>query len=268
MKRIILTWVGLCAALFGAWQLPAIDIPHFKSLHIERLLVSPAHAQWTPPGFPPGVFDNKAARDPPASSSFSLTYEGTAVCTTGASTIDYGTQTYGSACTRVVLVIVWNGSTFGDSVSSVTLNTVSASEVSGTGTSADGFNAQSDIWETNSSVSGSSGDLSVTYSAATGSSGNHSYVGIYCLVTTTPTAHDGEIATSGGAQNVSHSLAIPSGGGGVAGLGNQNGGRYDRWTNVAQDYTLQPAGIGSGIGHTTGTGTETITAVLPAAQTR
>jgi hypothetical protein len=42
MKRIILTWLVLCAALFGAWQLSAIDIPHFK---IEQLLVKPAHAQ-------------------------------------------------------------------------------------------------------------------------------------------------------------------------------------------------------------------------------
>ena len=45
MRKIILTWLALCAALFGAWQLSAIDIPNFKSAHIERLLVSPAHAQ-------------------------------------------------------------------------------------------------------------------------------------------------------------------------------------------------------------------------------
>jgi hypothetical protein len=47
MKRIVLTWLALCAALFGAWQLSALDIPHFKSAHIERLLVTPAHAQLT-----------------------------------------------------------------------------------------------------------------------------------------------------------------------------------------------------------------------------
>ena len=45
MRKIILTWLALTAALFGAWQLSAPDIPHFKSAHIERLLVSPAHAQ-------------------------------------------------------------------------------------------------------------------------------------------------------------------------------------------------------------------------------
>ena len=47
MKKIILTWVALCAALFAAWQLPLLDIPHFKAAWIERLLVSPAHAQMT-----------------------------------------------------------------------------------------------------------------------------------------------------------------------------------------------------------------------------
>jgi hypothetical protein len=45
MRKIILTWLALCVALVGAWQLPALDIPHFKSAHIERLLVTPAHAQ-------------------------------------------------------------------------------------------------------------------------------------------------------------------------------------------------------------------------------
>lgn len=45
MRKIILTWLALCAALFGAWQLSALDIPRFKSAHIERLLVSPAHTQ-------------------------------------------------------------------------------------------------------------------------------------------------------------------------------------------------------------------------------
>lgn len=52
MKRIILTWLALCAALVGAWQLSAIDIPHFKAAHIERLLVSPAHADCV---FGPGL---------------------------------------------------------------------------------------------------------------------------------------------------------------------------------------------------------------------
>src|SRR5580692_2640817 len=47
MRKTILTWLALCAALFGAWQLSALDIPHFKSARIERLLVSPAHAQLT-----------------------------------------------------------------------------------------------------------------------------------------------------------------------------------------------------------------------------
>jgi hypothetical protein len=41
MKRIILTWLVLCTAVFGGWQTSAIDIPHFK---LERLLVTPANA--------------------------------------------------------------------------------------------------------------------------------------------------------------------------------------------------------------------------------
>jgi len=64
MKKIILTWLALCAALFGGWQLQTLGVPHFKSLHVERLLVSPAQAQMPLLGFPPGAFDNLAARAP------------------------------------------------------------------------------------------------------------------------------------------------------------------------------------------------------------
>jgi hypothetical protein len=66
MKKIVLTWLALSAVLIGAWQLPLLGIPQFKSLHVERLLVSPAHAQLAPPGFPPGVFQNRGAIDAPA----------------------------------------------------------------------------------------------------------------------------------------------------------------------------------------------------------
>jgi len=41
MKKIVLTWLALSAASVGAWQLQTLGIPQFKSLHVERLLVSP-----------------------------------------------------------------------------------------------------------------------------------------------------------------------------------------------------------------------------------
>jgi hypothetical protein len=44
MKKITLTWLALSAALFGAWQLQTLGVPHFKSLHVEGLLVTPAEA--------------------------------------------------------------------------------------------------------------------------------------------------------------------------------------------------------------------------------
>jgi hypothetical protein len=44
MRKIVFTWLALCAVLVAAWQLPLLGISHFKNLHIERLLVSPARA--------------------------------------------------------------------------------------------------------------------------------------------------------------------------------------------------------------------------------
>ena len=43
-KKLLITWLALCAALFGAWQLQTMGVPQFKSAHIERLLVTPAEA--------------------------------------------------------------------------------------------------------------------------------------------------------------------------------------------------------------------------------
>jgi hypothetical protein len=53
MRKLAVSFIALCGALIAAWQFSAIDIPHFKNPHIERLLVSPAHAQFNgcPPGF-------------------------------------------------------------------------------------------------------------------------------------------------------------------------------------------------------------------------
>lgn len=135
MKRIILTWLALSAALFAAWQLPLRGIPHFKSLYVERLLVSPAHAQPLL-GFPPGVFDNTAARAGPSGGGGSVSWAETvpAMAASGpySGTQDWGNLSIGTASSDRIVVVsasVINGNTVTPELS-VTIDGVTMTPVS------------------------------------------------------------------------------------------------------------------------------------------
>ena len=246
MKRIILTWLALCAALFGAWPLSALDIPHFKSAHIERLLVTPAHAQFN--GCQAGFCNPPAASG--GGGGFSLTYKaGDISSTSGSATVDYGTLTWGSGCTAVVITIAGQSQTTGQ-VSSVSVAGNSPAEVSGAGSGAN-ESASSDIYQF--TPVGTSGDVQVTYSASVW---NGSQVGVYCLVTTHSIGTGAW--TNNSASSVSATPTVPSGGGALAVVANGSGTGTFTWTNATADEG-NASSIGS-TAHTTSTGSVAITA--------
>lgn len=190
--------------------------------------------------------------------SFSLTYESTNVVSTAATSIDFGTMTYGSGCTRVIaaLSVSFVASSGSPSISSVTINGVSATAVSGAA-SAWGSAGVTDIWETNSSVSGSSGDVTVTYSDTTTTFGNNANsVTLYCLVTSTPTAAHSASASnspSGSGLTLSGSITVPTGDGAI-GVGFNVGQATlasPAWTS---GLTQDARNVSYAAGHTASTG--------------
>jgi hypothetical protein len=173
--------------------------------------------------------------------SFSLTYESQAIVSTAASTIDFGTLTYGSGCTRVVIALTGLNFSSPLQATSVTVNGVSATAVSGAyAAPQDSF---TDVWETNSSVSGSSGDVSVTYNESSQPFGSPGMsVALYCLVTAHPTATSSAnnvIDTGSGATSISATITVPSGGAAV-GVGLSENCRASpaaSWTSFTTDGT-------------------------------
>lgn len=196
----------------------------------------------------------------PASSgaSFSLTYESSAQSSSTTSPISYPSMTYGSGCTRVIAAVAWRINS-ASSISSMTVNGVSMTQVSGASIY-NNVNEHTDIWESNSAVSGSSGTVSITYSNTIF---NSSMVALYCLVTTTPTANAGNAGDQINGATVSFSLNIPSGGGGIVFSYTENNTAPNSQTNWTTDATLTPAG-GNGtplFGHSTATGASTTIAM-------
>ncbi len=220
MRKIILTWIALCAALVGAWLGPAIDIPHFKAAHIERLLVTPAHAQLMMTGAGAGAPGGL----PPAGNLLAFG-QSNQQSNTGSATVSYGTLSYGgSSCTREVIAVT-NAANADLTVVSVAVGgvTPNASLVSSAKQTSNDQDVE--VWETTAGLSGSSGAVQVIFSGIIPSSGGYygSYVALYCLTTTTPTANDGENATTGGT-SISTNVNVPSGGACVGVMQTPNGG--------------------------------------------
>jgi hypothetical protein len=125
----------ICAALavFGG----GVDVPHFR-------IVQPALAQNGGTCSPlMGVMSC-----PSGGGSFSMTYQSTSANNTVGTTIDYGTMSYSSGCTRIVTAIVTNFyASSAIAVTGVTVNGVSSSQVSGAYGQYSNI-LLSDIWET------------------------------------------------------------------------------------------------------------------------
>jgi hypothetical protein len=213
-------------------------------------------------GFPPGVFQNRAAIDAgttPPPPSFSLTYNtGGSSSAVSGTAVNYGTLTYGSGCTRVIAASLWYPGAI-NSISGITVNGVAFTQIPGAFASrGGGFSV--DVWESNSAISGSSGSAIVTYGSAITFT---SSVALYCLVTTAPTASASNSTSGDNVTSVNATISVPTGGGAIAVTGGINGNTMT-FTNATVDIDVT-GGINDYYGHTTATGSVNVTATYSVA---
>jgi hypothetical protein len=202
--------------------------------------------------------------------SFSLTYKtnGNFVnsCCGGVTLVDYGTKTWGAGCNGLVLAVTFGGSSTPVDVSSISIGGsggtggVGGSEISGSLASNTAIGGYSTIWQTSGAPSGSSGDVGVSFTGATGQFTVDITTAIYCLVSTHLTGV-GASNFENGQTSVSEPIAVPTGGVGIAAVGVQNNGTVTL-TNGTLDVSVGVNNF-SYFAHTTGTGTVTITASGP-----
>lgn len=189
---------------------------------------------------------------------FSLTFKNSAgSASTGVTTINYGTLTWGSGCSALAIPISWYNTTVTDTVSSVSVggSTVGVSQVSGVFVASNSGGVSLDMWEL-VAPAGTSAAISVTYS---GLVAFNSAISVYCIVTTTTTRS----AASNGGPNATAAVAgavtVPSGGGAVA-MATDVNGHTITFTNATSDGNNTGGGAFFGWGHTTSTGSVTVTA--------
>jgi len=209
MKKIVLTWLALCAALFGAWQLQALGVPQFKSLHIERLLVSPASAYWQSRD---SNYNNISAAAPV---SFAIAYEGNSGALTSVTGCNTNCLisglTLGSPGVHDIMVATLCGRySPSPTLSSPLINGVSATLVSSATISA-GMSAW--IWYA-TGVSGATGTIGWAQTTAL----TRIVAAIYKVTTSTTGQTPAGNATTSVATGttVTAAVTVPSGGGAIA----------------------------------------------------
>lgn len=156
--------------------------------------------------------------------AFALTF-GQLGTSTGVSTSNsFGTLSYASGNTRVILgiaVLAGSGTT---SITGVTIGGTALSHVSGSlATQASIGGIITDIWESTGSLSGSSGAVVVTVSDSINPFSSTGYAATYSLTTTAPSASSANSATAGFGTTVAAAYTVPSGGGGLVVTGGNNG---------------------------------------------
>lgn len=189
-----------------------------------------------------GRFDDAAAQAVKSAAVFSLNFAGHSESTSTGTTITYTSVAFGTAnASRILAVGIWSKQTADtDTVSSVTIGGVSATQVSGARASSTGHNAVSDIWYA-AVPTGTSGNIVVTWSASSGRSG----IGVYNIVTATATPTNGANAAGNGAYpGLTQTLTVPGSGKGFAIFGVQQGnaGEDVAWTNAISDYSADAIG--------------------------
>lgn len=177
---------------------------------------------------------------------FSLTYGSNAGVTSTGTTINYGTLTWGSGCNAVIIAVNWYNSNAADTISSMTVGGSAASAIANTTTSSGTFQSSVSLWQLNS-PSGSSGAVSVTYSAATTF---NSSVAAYCLVSSHTTVSSSASQGVGSGVNATANVTIPAGGGAVV-VGATNSGATITWTNATQDAVFTTGSVYEAYAHNT-----------------
>ncbi len=191
-----------------------------------------------------------------AGGSFSLTAQGSAGSfTTGTTTVNYGTVSYGSGCNAVIAVVQWYPTATGDTVSSLTIGGNSTTSVVSATAGTIALNTAIRQWST---PSGSSGTVSVTFS---GNSTWESSVSLWCLISGNTTVSNTNTA-GGGCNNsgtpLNASVTVPTGGTAIV-AGQTFSASTISWTNATQDGVVTTNGVYQAWAHTTSTGSVSVT---------
>jgi len=195
----------------------------------------------------------------PAKPSFSLTYQSSSgSMDTTHTTVDYGALGYGSGNSRVVVAVQWVPNA-GSTITGITVGGVALSQVSGAYITDPLSGYALDAWESTGPLSGSSGDVQVTYSATVGWA---SAVALYNLQTPTPTPATVVTNTApGSSSSISVGpYSIPAGGGSIVMAQTGNGQPTLGFTNAVQDVLVSARGNNHVFAHSTATGSVTVTA--------
>lgn len=191
---------------------------------------------------------------------FSLTAQGSAgSATTGTTTINYGTVSYGSGCNAVIAVVFWYNTGTADTISSLTIGGNSTTAIAGTAANDGTGGGQSIAMRQWSSPSGTSGAVSVTYSANVTYNSN---VTLYCLISGNTTVSATNAPAGGACNNVAPitgSITVPASGTAITAASTQ-GGQVISWTNATADGTYTGGGTQDAWGHTTATGSVNVSA--------
>ena len=177
--------------------------------------------------------------------SFSLAWVSHAEDSAGGTTVTYSSLSFGAAASnRIIAVAVVNrANNTIPTVSSMTIGGGSATQVASAQATDSGDFFAGDIWQA-AVPTGTSGNVAITYSAASLRSG----IDLYRIVTTTPTAASANgVAPGASATNapVSTTVTIPSGGAALSiyGLrGAQSSTPSITWTNATSDFTATNVG--------------------------
>lgn len=209
------------------------------------------------PGFPPGAFQNRAALDPAPGGTFSLTAGTNIGSAVAATAVTYTGVTWGSGCNAVVFVVYWYNTNTADTITGITA--VGAGTVVQVPSAKDASNSggQSiDVWQITGPTA-TSASLVVTYSATTTFNSN---VTPYCLVSGNTAAgtavHNTALANCNAGFTVNPT--VPAGGQAVVGSGSVSG-QVINFTNATSDGVYTGGGTQDRWGHTTATGSVTVT---------
>lgn len=191
-----------------------------------------------------------------ASVVFSLTWTDGVAESSAGTTITYSTRAFGAAdANRVIAVFIAARMSTVNAITSVTIGGVSATLVPNTVQQNGGTNGSNSAIYYASVPTGTTGDVAVTYGAATMRTG----ISIYSIITSTPTPSIGT-GSSAGSGNPSYSLSVPAGGGGLSGVAEQAASGAVTWAgSTAEDFEATATGPTEiSTAHTTATGSVTI----------
>jgi hypothetical protein len=188
--------------------------------------------------------------------TFSVTYESQQDTTTTTATQNFGTMSYGTSPSVVVAMLCWSGTT---TVSGITINGVSGSQVSGAYTTVSGINQSADAWYV-VAPGGSSGNVTVTFAGALSSATVTAWVSLYNIQTATTTPSAANQSNSNNTSSLNAAVTIPSGGAAIASYCSWIGEPFNTWTNATSDHTSATGNLSQNVGHnSSSSGSTTIT---------